>query len=260
MSQPASKLPWEIGFVPANIDTGLIGAVTGELGQVEKTVTTDVQQAATQIGSNVAGETASVATTAAATAAAAVAGAVKAAEQVAGAVVGSPPPAPTSSAAPAPTAIAVSPDGGLTGSLITDVEQAAINAAKATTAAILPSIQKSIETRVAAKAQAEVQSVLEKLQGGDQTPVPTLSDFTKADARSRAFRTLLIGLGLSVLWGLVNILGNIATVDWTNKDALPQVLSIATTAVVGSVVAYIGRILATPAHIASATIIPGSTH
>lgn len=248
-----SKLPWEPGFVPALPDTNLITAA-------EKAIQ-DATQVATNLGTSVAG---SIAGPAAATAIQDAGQVITGVEQAAGQVVSTatggaiapPTPAPTALPGPAPT-VTNSPYGG---DLVTAIEKAALDAAKSTSAAVLPGIEKAIEARVAAKVQAEAADLIKSLQGGAaEPPVPNLSDFTKADARSRAIRTLLIGLVLSGLWGLTNILGNLATVDWTNKDALPQVLSMAVTAVVGSVVAYIGRVLKEPDHITNATIIPGAS-
>jgi hypothetical protein len=269
---PESLLPWDPNFTPPKLDTSLLGQVTTTLGQVEKTaqdtvagVVDELKTAtgalssgvgqATQIGSEVVGETAAAATTAAAEAAAAAAGAA----QAVGEAVRALPPAGAPGTPAAPTSV---PLGGLaTTNILASVEKAALDAAKATTLTILPSLQKTIEARIAAKAQAEIQQVLEKIQGGEAAPaVPTLTDFAHADARSRAIRTFLIGIVLSVLWGLTNILGNIATVDWTNRNALPQVLTLVVGSAVSSIIAYVARLVQEPKHIQAATIIPGSTH
>jgi hypothetical protein len=272
MSNPESLLPWEPHFIPPKLDTNVFGQVTGALGSIEHTAqdtvtgvidevkaATDVLNQslgqATHIGSEAVGETAAAAANAAAAATAAAAGAIQAAGEVVGAVVPQSPPAP---ATPAASTSPV-PAGGLsTGNILVDVEKAALDAARATTSTILPSLQRTIETRIAAKAQSEIQQVLEKIQGGEASPaVPTLSDFAHADARSRAIRTFLVGVVLSILWGLTNILANIATVDWTNKNALPQVITLAVGSVVSSVVAYVARLADEPKHITAATIIPG---
>lgn len=289
--RPESWLPWDPQFSPPQLDTGLLGQVTGALGNVEQTAQSavtgvvgelhnaeqavtgglsDAQAAAnalnqgigqaTQIGSVVA-DTATAAATAAVDAASAAVGAAKAAGGVVEAVV--PIIRPAASATPAaPTAV---PGGGLLssmeGDLATVVEQAALGAAKSAAVAALPGLQKAIEARVASAVQREAIDLLTKLEGGQSEPaVPDLADFIHADGRAAAIRTLLIGVVLSGLWGLVNVLGNIATVDWHNRDALPQVLSIAVTGVVGAVVAYVGRLAKPPSHIANAVIVPGSAH
>lgn len=245
-----SKLPWEPGFVPALPDTNLAAAV-------EKAVQ-DATQAATNLGTAVAG------TVAGPTAAAAVQDVGKVAtsvEQAAGSVVTAATGAPPISQIPSTQITGLpSTNAPVGGDVISIIEQAALEAAKTTSAAVLPGIEKAIQARVAAKVQAEAADLIRQLEGGASEPaVPSLDDFTKADARSRAFRTLIIGVVLSVGWGLVNILGNLATVDWTNKDAFPQVAALAVGSVVTSVTAYIARILKEPAHITAATIIPGSS-
>lgn len=249
-----SKLPWEPGFIPPVADQGLIGAVT----KTVQTAESDVAQAVgainqtAQIGSDVATTAASVAANAAATAAKAAAGAVQAAEGVAGAVAATPAPAPSV----APT---VTPAGGIEGALLSDLEKVALDAAKQTTVGLLPGIEQAVQKRVAGAVQAELTDLLTKVQGGATPAVPNLTDFTKADARSRAIRTLLGGLALSILWGLTNVLGNIATVNWADRNALPQVITLAVASVVGAVGAYLGRVLKEPAHVTNATIIPGPT-
>lgn len=250
-----SKLPWEPGFVPAGPDQDLIGTITGALNQAENAVVgtagaaENVLGQATQIGSTVATDAATVAATAAADAAKAAVGAAQAAgEVVTGVAATSPPTSPA----------AATTSGA--GDLLSVAISAAQNVGRGAVVSILPDIEKALETRVAAKVQTELTMVLKSLEGGENAPaIPTLDDFTKADARSRAIRTLLLGVVLSGLWGLVNVLGNIATVDWTNRNALPQVISIAVTGVAGAVVAYVGRLFKEPAHVTHATIIPGTT-
>lgn len=229
-----TKLPWEPGFVPAAANNDLIGAITGAITQAE--------QQAIQIGSEITGNAAATVTQAAADAAKA---AAAGAEQVVEGAVN----------APAPSAPVNTPIGG---DLLSQVEKAALDAAKTAGSAVLPGIEKAIEARVAAKVQAEAAEIIKNLQGGASLPdAPSIDDFTKADARSRAFRTLGIGLVLSALWGIVNILGNIATVDWADKNALPQVVAMASTSIISSVLAYVGRIVNEPKHVTAATIIPG---
>lgn len=239
-----SKLPWEPGFVPAAPDPNLIGSITGAVTAVKKAATGALTQA-TQIGSDVVTDAATV-TTQAANDVKAATGAVTAAGEVIGSVVATPSPA-----SPAATP---SPAGG---SILDAAIAAAEDAGKGVAASLLPDIEKALEKRVAGKVQAELTSVLDSIQGGATPATPSLDDFTKADARSRAFRTLIIGVVFSGIWGLVNVIGNIATVDWTNQNAWPQVISIAATGIIGSVVAYVGRIVKEPANVTNATIIPG---
>lgn len=170
-------------------------------------------------------------------------------DKVPGAVAPPPPVIPT---------IGASPIGG---DLISQVQQAALEAAKQSASILLPDLEKAVQERVSSTVQAEVGELIKKLQGGNEPAVPSLSDFAKADARSRAFRTLLSGLVLSALWGILNVVGNLATVNWADKNALPQVAALAAGSVVMSMTAYISRLLREPAHIANAVIVPGTpTH
>jgi len=252
---PAHKirLPWDKGFTPPTADPNLIGAVTGAL---ERGVQ-DATQAATSLGSSVAGAVAGpAASTAVQDAGKVITDVEQAAGQVASTVSGGVVAAPSPVPAPTPASPVSAPSGG---SLIGDIEQAALGAAKQSASSLLPGIEAALEKRIAVKVQAEITDVLTKVEGGSEPAVPTLDDFTKADARSRAIRTLIIGLVLSGLWGVVNVLGNVATVNWADRNALPQVLALVVGSVVSAVTGYIARVLKTPPHIANATILPGSS-
>jgi hypothetical protein len=217
-----SNLPWEPNFIPAAVDQALVNAAT--------TVEQDVAAAATTIGSTVAT-------------------AVTGAAPGAGGATPATPPAPP------------------TGGSITDaITQAASTAAEDALKAVLPSVTASIESRVAASVESEITSVVKNLSGGSQATIsaPDLSDFTKADAWTHAVRTLLIGMGLSAAWGLINILTQATnlgeTLGWENPQFWTQVASIAVSSVVGSVTAYVARIVKEPAAVtALATSASGSS-
>jgi len=81
-----------------------------------------------------------------------------------------------------------------------------------------------------------------------------LQDFTRADARSRALRTLFIGIGMSALWGVVNVLGALSGVNWFDEHALTSVATMLATSVFGSVGSYVARIAKEPAPIAPLTV------
>lgn len=81
-------------------------------------------------------------------------------------------------------------------------------------------------------------------------PLPNLTDFVHADARSRALRSLLIGLGLSALWGVVNVLGTMGNINWFDKNSLVSVGTMLATSVAGSLAAYLVRMTKEPSHTA----------
>lgn len=77
---------------------------------------------------------------------------------------------------------------------------------------------------------------------------PTVNDFTKADARSRAAHTLLIGSGMSAVWGLISALGDLDNINWFDKNAGASVVTLIVATVVSTVASYVGRMARQPAH------------
>lgn len=120
------------------------------------------------------------------------------------------------------------------------VEGAAGDAASAALEAVLPDVKK----RVGEQVEKEVAEAVTKTLGEPQ--LIDLKDLTKADARSRALRTLLGGLALSVVYGIINVAGDLAGINWFTKDGWLTVAGVVTTSVVLSVLSYVGRLLHEP--------------
>ena len=213
----APKLPWDTGYTPPPADKNLIEEITG--------MATDAITAATKVGGSV----------------------------IPTVLPGSLPPVPAPTAAPPPVpptpgAPPVTPAGGIAaaGSWVTSIE----NAARVQAEQALPNALPALEAKLAAASKNALAGELEKLEASlgvdPQNPAVNLGDLTKASARSRALRTLLIGLGLSILWGIVNVLGNLSGVDWFHQAGWNSVITLAAGSVASSVVSYIARVVAPP--------------
>jgi len=157
------------------------------------------------------------------------------------------PAAPEAPVEPAPVAVnapsvAATPTiGSVTGSLASALEVAVLGAAQQAAKASLPDIEK------------QVISLVTGAIGNVPQPVPPVINsevFTKAAARSRAFRTFFIGLGLAVFWGFVNALGSLTHADFFSRTGLISIATLLVSSVVGSVVSYIARMKVEPNYVA----------
>lgn len=212
-----STNPWDVNFTPASIDTDLVKDV----------------EAAVSAGEQAAG-------------------------QVVGTVVSDATQAVTGSPTTPPITITTGETGGggglgnIPATNITDItqslEQVIEAAAKGSAKSALSSLAPALEAELAKEFQATVANVVGRVTGGtDTAPVPNLDDFIHADARSRAFRTLLIGLGLAVLTGLGTAIASLGGANLFTHTGQVAAASIAISAVLSSVVAYVSRLFNEPA-------------
>jgi hypothetical protein len=228
MSNPLN-LPFLPGYVAPGKDDNLISQVTGALEGAVSAGTQAVTDAASTVAGDVGGPVASSIIQDAGAA-------VQAGEQAVESVI---PTAVPTAATPgqAPTSV--------TGS-VTDITTAIESAAKTAATGAISAAAGTIEMA----AERAVDKALGKLISSPPNP-PALSDFIHADARSRAFRTLMIGLGLSVLWGIVSALGAATNLNWFDKTAWPALFAIMATSVTTSVVSYVTRLVKEPPHTAT---------
>jgi hypothetical protein len=155
---------------------------------------------------------------------------------------------PTPSVPGLPTSIPGLPTGTVVTSLGAAIKASALEAAEKAALAALPDLQKKAEEMVTGAITGEVI----KVTGGLSVPQPpAVGDFIKADARSRAIRTFLVGLGMSVVLGLVTALGQSSGLNWFSKEGWTAVATLAVSSVVGSVLAYVTRMIKEPAHTAA---------
>jgi hypothetical protein len=110
----------------------------------------------------------------------------------------------------------------------------------------LPKLQAELERRIVTSTQDVLISVL----GTTPPAPPSATDFLKADARSRAIRHFLIGLGLAAVWGFLGVLGQLAGLNWFDHDTWPEAFAIVLAAVAGSMVSYVARLVKVPDHLA----------
>lgn len=176
------------------------------------------------------------------------------AEQAVGQAIGagaSPPPsaAPAPIPPPATPATAAPPVTDL-GGLVAVIE----NAAKTSATQAVGGLSGSLELA----AEQALDKALGKLISGPPAP-PALTDFVHADARSRAARSLVTGLVLSVLWGIVSALGMASNLNWFDKTSWPVLATLLTSSVVTSVTSYVSRLVKEPAHTAPVTQLLAST-
>lgn len=225
MSQPAaSNLPWEAGFAPPGLDQNLINTVTGALG----TVVSNVENAATSV----------------------IPGIIPAPIPIPLPIPSPPVPSPGT---PAPIPGVPTPVPASAVDWLQIIERTAQQAVQDAVSGSTDALEKAV-------AETTQKVIVDELEKRIPAPPPlTLEDFTQADARSRAFRTLFIGLGLSALWGLITALGSLSGIDWFSKEGWVSVITAVVTSVIGSISAYIGRIVKGPAYTAQlAQVLPSS--
>lgn len=251
MSTP--NLPWLPGYTPP-----VAGNIFGDLVNTAETVTQDATQVATGVGAEVAG---AIAGPTAAEVVKDVGGVAQGVEQAGGAVIGAvtgiPTATPTPSASIPPGLIPSAPVTGLSTDILSTIETAATSSAKSAVLAVLPDLKGAlehlVEEAVAAKLESAATKDLDDAEGGTgpgDIPVPSVNDFIKADARSRAIRTLVIGVVLSVGWGAVNAIGALSGVNWFDSHVWPSMIALVTGSVVTSVTSYIARLAKEPPHTA----------
>lgn len=239
------NLPWEHDYKGPAADQNLLQDITGA---VENTVN-EVTQGVTGVASGMAG---AVAGQAAAQAVQAVGGMVSAgetaAEQIGAAV--APDVLPTATRGPS-SAPASAPGGGigaLPGMVASDlgsaIKNAALAAAERTALAAVP----DLEREAAAMVESMVGGELKKVVGAHPTPTISLSDLTKASARSRALRSLFIGMFMAVLMGLASIIGQLGGVDWFTTTGRLSAVTLAVGAIVHSLISYVARLQWEPAY------------
>lgn len=206
-----STNPWDADFTPAAIDQNLVKDVQAAVTGAEQAVTS-----ATQTVEN------------------AVTGAVQ--------------------TATTPTAVSTTVGGGGGGTtgltsatVLNDIENVVSAAAKGSAEKALLALVPQLQQELAYEYENALNAALAKVTtAANAAPPITLEDFIHADARSRAVRTLLLGLLTAVLTGVASVAGQMAGVDWFSRDGLLAAGSIALSAVVTSVGAYITRLLKEP--------------
>lgn len=114
-----------------------------------------------------------------------------------------------------------------------------------------PDVNAIIE-EVLVKIVPEIKSLGEEILSKIEVPIPdppSITDFTKADARSRATQTLLVGMGLSAVWGAIDALGSITGPEnWFNQNSWVSVLSLMGGAALTAAGNYFGRLFKEPVH------------
>lgn len=221
-----STNPWDPHFTPAEVNQDLIKNVEAAVTAGEQVVSTTAQTAQ------------EVATQATAAVEGAVSGAVNA-------IV--PPPG---------GAVTASGTGGIGGvnipqANVTDLagtlENVITTAAKGSVEKALLSLAPDLQAELIKEWQAGLNRVIIKVSGGTAAPpTPNLTDFVHADARSRALRSLLIGLVVAVLTGLTSIAGQLAGVNWLDHGGRIAAASLAIGSVVSSLAAYVTRLISEP--------------
>lgn len=71
-------------------------------------------------------------------------------------------------------------------------------------------------------------------------------DLLKASARSRALRTFLQGLGITVFWTLITAIGDFSNVDWFSRQGWITVGTLAGATVIHAATSYVARVINPP--------------
>jgi hypothetical protein len=216
-----STNPWDTDFTPAAVDADLVKDVEAAVAAGE-TVVTQVVPAAAPVISD----------------------ATQAVESV---ITGGGGTGATATAASSTTTVIPSTTPTITGDITQDLEAVIEAAAKGSAKSALSSLAPALEAELAKEFQATVEKVVNRATGGtDTAPVPNLTDFIHADARSRAFRTLLVGLGVAILTGLGTVAGQLVGTDWSTHNGQVAAVTIAAGAVATSVGTYFTRLVSEP--------------
>ena len=146
-------------------------------------------------------------------------------------------------------AVTVPPPGATaaTPAWITDIEALARTNAEAALLAALPNVQGQIASLTDAAL-----TELVKQMGGGTTNIPApppLQNFAEASARSRAIRSFLIGLGMTILMGLATTIGSLTNINWFSTSGWISVGTLAVGSIISSVVSYVARLKWTPSYI-----------
>jgi hypothetical protein len=100
--------------------------------------------------------------------------------------------------------------------------------------------------------QTVVKTITDELTGLGPAPIAHIDhrDLTKLDAWERAARTFGVGLVVTVLGALVQVIGMVTTdgtnIDWFHRDGWTAVGGLAVSAILGAVGSYIARYLKEP--------------
>lgn len=243
MSQP--RLPWEPSYVPPAIDGDLLKTITS----MAENAVNQGTQFATSIGSQVAGQVAGPAAAQAIQEVGSVAQATEnAVEGVASVVLPTilPPPGALT---PPPPGSAQTNTPGDPEDWVGAIEAAALATGKGALQVALPFVQ----DRIAHEAEKIIAQELGKALGNEEPPLATIpaGSLTKLDAWERALRTFAVGLFFTVLAGVVQVIGSLATdgtsVDFFHKDGWVAVGGLLTASVVNSFGTYVLRYLKEPA-------------
>lgn len=226
-----STNPWDINFTPAGIDQAVVNAVTGAVNAGEQVVEQVLPPAVGPVVQDVTQATEG-----------AITGAV-------GSVL--PGIVPPSSPPPVAGGGGGGSGGFIPASNVTNLgqtmEQIIEAAVRGSAKSALSTLAPALEAELAKEFQSTVTNVVNRTTGGADTPAtPNLEDFIHADARSRAFRTLLIGLFVAVLTGLGAAAGQLAGADWSTHNGQVAAATMAIGAVVSSLVAYVSRLFNEP--------------
>lgn len=141
-----------------------------------------------------------------------------------------PAPGPTPVPAPPPPAYVPPPAG----SFASDLE------------AKLVTIAKNAADEALAKAQQAALNAAQVHVQPDTPIVVKTGDLAKPAARSRALRSLVIGLGMAVLWGVITAIGTAGHVDFFSKAGWLSFFVLVGGAALNSVVSYVARLRLDP--------------
>lgn len=104
-------------------------------------------------------------------------------------------------------------------------------------------------------AKAAIESVLDELVAKTSAAIPNppeKSDFTKADARSRALQTLVVGMSLSAVAGLITAVGDVANAAWAHSPlTATSVVTLLAGSAATAAINYLTRMTHEPVHTAS---------
>lgn len=129
-----------------------------------------------------------------------------------------------------------------------DYEPFVKDVVSAATSVVTPQDRVVLEALVKESTQAVLAEMLQKTNAAIPA-VPNTKEFTRADARSRALYTVVVGMGLSAVAGVITAVGQAANAEWAHSDlTLASIVTLVVSSGITAAGNYVARMAHEPIH------------